>query len=381
MRTARGHFDLKDQLDHVAGGGENTALRTSANGSTSVSSIDFSSIITATDADGDTVAGAAQGAFTIAVQDDAPITRADRDSVTEDGITIVTGNVITDNDHVAIDDDGNAATSAATDGADTLGADGGSLTGVQFGSVAQASGSVGVPVAGTYGSITIGANGAYTYTLNNGSPNVQALAAGQQVTDTFTYTVTDGDGDMSTTTIQVTIVGSADAPKITIGGDDCTPEDTTMSPSFTATPVDALSSVTQIVVSGLSGWNITPGPVTVSSGTGIAAFVAGVLTITITGAAAGTAVTATVPMTPPANTDVDASILVNATSTYNGTPTTSADIPAILYVDAVADAPTAVDITVADSADFRGRLSASVSRAPFMCMRCSAISMVPKRIR
>ena len=35
-----------------------------------VPSIDFSSILTATDADGDTVTGAAQGAFTITVQDD-----------------------------------------------------------------------------------------------------------------------------------------------------------------------------------------------------------------------------------------------------------------------------------------------------------------------
>ena len=64
-------FDLKDQLDHVNDGtnSENLALVTSGG---SVLAIDFSSIITATDADGDEVAGAAQGAFTIAVQDDIP---------------------------------------------------------------------------------------------------------------------------------------------------------------------------------------------------------------------------------------------------------------------------------------------------------------------
>src|SRR5204862_267809 len=44
-------FDLKDQLDHVddVGNAENFDLRTNAAGTTSVSSIDFSTVITATD--------------------------------------------------------------------------------------------------------------------------------------------------------------------------------------------------------------------------------------------------------------------------------------------------------------------------------------------
>ena len=66
-------FDLKDQLDHVDNGlnDENFALRTDAGGTTSVSAIDFSSIILGTDHDGDSVA-AAPGTFTVAVQDDIP---------------------------------------------------------------------------------------------------------------------------------------------------------------------------------------------------------------------------------------------------------------------------------------------------------------------
>ncbi len=54
-------FDLKDQLDHVDNGSndENTALRTNASGSTSVGSIDFSSLIVAVDADGDEIAARA----------------------------------------------------------------------------------------------------------------------------------------------------------------------------------------------------------------------------------------------------------------------------------------------------------------------------------
>lgn len=64
-------FDLKDQLDHAPGGGENTLLRTADGGT--VSGIDLGRLITGTDADGDTVA-AAGGAFVIRVQDDIPVT-------------------------------------------------------------------------------------------------------------------------------------------------------------------------------------------------------------------------------------------------------------------------------------------------------------------
>ncbi len=68
-------FDLQDQLDHVDTGAndENFGLRTSADGSTSVLGIDFSSIIGATDSDGDSVSGLNQGSFSIQVQDDVPV--------------------------------------------------------------------------------------------------------------------------------------------------------------------------------------------------------------------------------------------------------------------------------------------------------------------
>src|SRR6185312_11888926 len=71
-------FDLEDQLDHVAGSGDaGFLLRTSLNDAVGVSSIDFSSVITATDKDGDTVTGAAAGKFTIAVENDIPIAKID----------------------------------------------------------------------------------------------------------------------------------------------------------------------------------------------------------------------------------------------------------------------------------------------------------------
>ena len=68
-------FDLRDQLDHVDDGAddENTALITSLGDTTGIPSIDFSSILVATDFDGDSVTGAAAGSFAITVQDDIPI--------------------------------------------------------------------------------------------------------------------------------------------------------------------------------------------------------------------------------------------------------------------------------------------------------------------
>ena len=70
-------FDLDDQLDHVDNGlnDENLLLRTSLNDLVGVPSIDFSSIVVATDRDGDEITLNA-GSFTIAVQDDVPVQNA-----------------------------------------------------------------------------------------------------------------------------------------------------------------------------------------------------------------------------------------------------------------------------------------------------------------
>src|SRR5207245_2327811 len=50
------------------------------------------------------------------------------------------------------------------------------------------------------------------YTLNNASPVVQALAAGQTVTDTFAYTIADGDGGFASANLTITITGTNDPP-------------------------------------------------------------------------------------------------------------------------------------------------------------------------
>lgn len=72
------YFDLDDQLDHVdqswADSAENYSLRTGAewDGDESIIGLDLSSLLTATDFDGDMVVGAAEGSFLLKVQDDVP---------------------------------------------------------------------------------------------------------------------------------------------------------------------------------------------------------------------------------------------------------------------------------------------------------------------
>ncbi|TAN48315.1 MAG: DUF4347 domain-containing protein, partial [Methylococcaceae bacterium] len=64
---------------------------------------------------------------------------------------------------------------------------------------------------GTYGSFAIGTDGAWNYTLNNAATEVQALKAGQSVTDTFNVATAGG----ASQTVTLTIDGANDAPTLT----------------------------------------------------------------------------------------------------------------------------------------------------------------------
>src|SRR5690348_3839520 len=71
-------------------------------------------------------------------------------------------------------------------------------------SVAAVNGSaanVGTAVTGMYGSVTINGDGSWSYALDNGDADTQALAQGESATETFHYTVTDEYGATSTTKI------------------------------------------------------------------------------------------------------------------------------------------------------------------------------------
>ena len=65
---------------------------------------------------------------------------------------------------------------------------------------------------GNYGSLSIDGNGDWTYTLNNGAANVQALAQGQTVYENFTVNVSDGNGGFTSAPVQVAVSGTNDAP-------------------------------------------------------------------------------------------------------------------------------------------------------------------------
>ncbi|PQA83473.1 hypothetical protein C5F52_08475 [Limnohabitans sp. TS-CS-82] len=86
----------------------------------------------------------------------------------------------------------------------------GTLTSTDVDGVANAFTAVTAGSASTsgYGTYAMTAGGAWTYTLNNTHLTVQALAAAQTLTDTFTVTAADGTPKVVT----VTITGTNDAP-------------------------------------------------------------------------------------------------------------------------------------------------------------------------
>ncbi|WP_315127007.1 VCBS domain-containing protein, partial [Comamonas antarctica] len=93
--------------------------------------------------------------------------------------------------------------------------------------------------AGQYGSFTVDNTGKWTYTLDNSSAAVQALIAGQSVSDTITVTVNDGNGGTDTQQITVTINGANDAPVITGAATGAVTEDLALTASGKLTVVDA----------------------------------------------------------------------------------------------------------------------------------------------
>ncbi|HET9716230.1 MAG TPA: VCBS domain-containing protein [Pseudolabrys sp.] len=75
---------------------------------------------------------------------------------------------------------------------------------------------VGVSISGTYGHLTLTANGDWTYTLDNDDTDTQKLTQGQVVHDIFAYTMVDSNGATSTSSLNITITGTNDAPVVTL---------------------------------------------------------------------------------------------------------------------------------------------------------------------
>ena len=76
-------------------------------------------------------------------------------------------------------------------------------------------------MTGTYGTLgwsATPADGSYTYSLDNTNTDVQALAGGETLLDTFVYTLDDGSGTANATdtaTLTITIDGTNDQPVAT----------------------------------------------------------------------------------------------------------------------------------------------------------------------
>jgi len=71
--------------------------------------------------------------------------------------------------------------------------------------------------AGVYGSLAVDPSGEWTYTLDNETDEVQALAAGESFVESFMVVVTDEHGATDTQIVEITVNGTNDAPE---AGDD-----------------------------------------------------------------------------------------------------------------------------------------------------------------
>jgi trimeric autotransporter adhesin len=112
----------------------------------------------------------------------APIAKADANDVQEDIKVAATGNVLSN------DTDPDAGDALCVTNA-------GSYTGV-------------------YGTLVLSSNGSYTYTLDNNRPQIQALALGQSLQESFDYTVTDNNAAplQASAALTITVTGTNDGP-------------------------------------------------------------------------------------------------------------------------------------------------------------------------
>lgn len=127
----------------------------------------------------------AASALTITIKgsDDAPVAVAETVLLQEDAVLEASGNVLVN------DRDVDAGTTLNVRSAGTL--------------------------QGVHGQLVINTDGSYHYDLANGSTAIQALAAGEMVTESFQYEVADGttiDSLTANASVTVQIAGSNDAP-------------------------------------------------------------------------------------------------------------------------------------------------------------------------
>ncbi|MBS7724338.1 VCBS domain-containing protein [Pseudomonas lalucatii] len=136
----------------------------------------------------DGTASSAPASIVIEIVDDLPNAVDDSNSIAEDTLAPITGNVLSNDLHAN-----------GQPGADTP------TSFVSWSSTAA-----------SFGTFTDTGNGTYSYTLNNAHSAVQALDSGETLTETFTYSMRDADGDTATATLTITITGANDVPRVTV---------------------------------------------------------------------------------------------------------------------------------------------------------------------
>lgn len=157
--------------------------------------------------------------FTYTMRDTAGLTRSARVSITIRGandspvVVFDTATAIEAGGYANATIGTNATGNVTTNDTDVDASDTRTVIGVAVGNQPSAAGSVGIAVAGAFGSIVMGSDGAYTYTVNNNHPSVQALRLSTNfIQDVFTYTLRDAAGLSRSTQLSVTITGQNDAP-------------------------------------------------------------------------------------------------------------------------------------------------------------------------
>nr|WP_304504896.1 DUF5801 repeats-in-toxin domain-containing protein [Defluviimonas sediminis] len=213
---------LNDQLDHAAGGGENTALLLAGGGTVSV--IDFSAMLLILDADNDPLATEA-GFLTYAVQDDVPVLTGGTESgsVDEDDLqTALSDGSDTGTNPLTATGDLSALVTAGTDepAAWSLLVDTSGLPALSSKGVALSYAVVGDTLTATAGAITVftlvlDGDGTYTYTqfdqLDHATGNGQS-----SLTIDFSSVVQAADYDDDTiglpaSTFEITVVDDISA--------------------------------------------------------------------------------------------------------------------------------------------------------------------------
>ncbi|RUX44632.1 hypothetical protein EOA22_35525, partial [Mesorhizobium sp. M7A.F.Ca.US.014.04.1.1] len=191
----------------------------------------------------DGTSSSAPAAIVIDIVDDVPNAVNDTNSISEDALSPVNGNVLTNDLHANNQPGADTPTSFVSwDGSTT----------------------------GAHGTFVANPDGTYTYTLNNADPAVQALDAGQTLTETFNYTMKDADGDTDTATLTITINGTNDVPQVVVdqgnpaGAHDQVYEaglaagsaagdgSTVATGTFTVSDADGLDDVQSVTIGGVT---------------------------------------------------------------------------------------------------------------------------------